>query len=431
MKQQQVPSSTPAQARARKTSKKPRLPRYGIRPIQRPVGWPVLAASAFHGPIGEAVKGVEAHTEADPAAVLTTLLSYAGSLIGKDTFFELSGIEFRANLFMLIIGPTSIGKKGTSLHLAKKLLGTGHEVRELSGLASGESVITELAEPNESSCNVLIIEEEFGRLLESAGRNGSTLSMHVRLLFDGNPLARRTVEGSSRVSDYHAGLLGHITPPELKLRLSQSDQTNGLANRLMMIASYSPRIVIWDDQGRPGSNVGPAVRITNLASIATAGSKRGRIQISDDAWDLLSRIHLNRELSLDNALIARLETQLCRLALVYAVMDGAEEVEVVHVEAARAVVEYAKATTELFFPENQFGVTARQLLMLIREAESDGLTLSQMGKLFSGHLDPAVRNSALKELLDAQLIVEEVVGSDGRPARKYTAAVSPASESEV
>jgi len=68
----------------------------------------------YHGLLGDIVRAVEPHTEADPVALLTQLMAAYGNVIGRGAYFEVEADRHHANLFICIAGATSKGRKGVS-----------------------------------------------------------------------------------------------------------------------------------------------------------------------------------------------------------------------------------------------------------------------------------------------------------------------------
>src|SRR6266545_1431944 len=75
--------------------------------------WPVpLRAPAYHGAIGELVRAIDPHTEADPAAVLIQTLVMFGNVIGRTAHFRVEADIHYLNLFTAVVGQTAKGRKG-------------------------------------------------------------------------------------------------------------------------------------------------------------------------------------------------------------------------------------------------------------------------------------------------------------------------------
>ena len=152
----------------------------------RAQGPPELPDAALHGLVGDLVRKIDPHTEADPAAVLVTLLTVLGNLIGPGPSVSVGATRHRANLFALVVGATAKARKGTSLAEGARV---GRLLDEAwagecmaSGIASGEGVIALVADDVEDGeaprdRRALIVEEEFARLLNTGRREGSTVSI--------------------------------------------------------------------------------------------------------------------------------------------------------------------------------------------------------------------------------------------------------------
>ena len=77
--------------------------------------WPApLAPEAFHGIAGEIVRTIEPETEADPAALLFQLLAAVGNMLGAGACIRVEGDRHPPRLFVVQVGRTSKGRKGTS-----------------------------------------------------------------------------------------------------------------------------------------------------------------------------------------------------------------------------------------------------------------------------------------------------------------------------
>jgi len=91
---------------------------------------------------------------------------------------------------------------------------------------------TEIVEEGVEDKRVLVIEEEFGKALRSAKREGNTLSPIIRELWDsGSP--RTLTKNPTKATNAHVSILGQITEEELKREISVVDLVNGLANRFL------------------------------------------------------------------------------------------------------------------------------------------------------------------------------------------------------
>jgi hypothetical protein len=87
-----------------------------------PLAWPVLDEVAFCGLPGDIVRAIEPHTEADPVAVLSSLLAAFGNAIGRGAFFRVGADRHHLKLNVALVGDTSKGRKGMSWGYVRELM---------------------------------------------------------------------------------------------------------------------------------------------------------------------------------------------------------------------------------------------------------------------------------------------------------------------
>ncbi|MFV2063516.1 MAG: DUF3987 domain-containing protein [Chloroflexota bacterium] len=315
---------------------------------QEPDDWPEAPdGAAYHGILGDITRAVEEHTEADPVGVLGTLLTMFGSACGGSRWLYQGSMQ-RTNLSMLPVGDTALGRKGTALSIARaafRLVDPALEDLWLPGIASGEGLaghIQRLQGEHPDEERVLVVEPEFGRLLSVMNREGSTLSPILRNAWDGVPLGHSRARDESLVTRHHVSLIGHITPPELRAKLSDADGANGFANRVLFLAVRRPRLIPFP--GSPDGFVQPYV--VHLRRAVDAAHRPAEMVFDQDArerWEAFYfELALMPRLGLSGAITGRQEAQVARLALVYALADGSDGIGADHLEAAIAFADYAK-----------------------------------------------------------------------------------------
>lgn len=178
------------------------------------IEFPNLSEKALYGLAGEIVRIIEPHTEADNVALLVQLLAGFGSLIGKSAYFRAEADFHYTKLFLVLVGASSKGRKGTSLGYIKRLLIRVDESFSecmQDGLSSGEGIIfhvrdkitkqspirekgrivdyqEEIIDEGAKEKRLFIIEPEFARVLKVMQREGNTLSSIIRQAWDSDRL---------------------------------------------------------------------------------------------------------------------------------------------------------------------------------------------------------------------------------------------------
>jgi hypothetical protein len=204
--------------------------------------WPEpLSEDAYHGLAGKIVRLIEPHTEADPAAILVQLLTAFGSAIGRGPHWMIEGDLHTTNLFTVLVGDTSKGRKGTSWGRVRQLfaLVDDYWVDQCvqSGLSSGEGLIWAVRDPVDkrgkqgkggnlgledgiedtgiSDKRLLVIEEEFASTLRVLSREGNTLSPVIRQAWDQGDLRSMSKNSSACATGALISMIGHVTADEL------------------------------------------------------------------------------------------------------------------------------------------------------------------------------------------------------------------------
>lgn len=387
--------------------------------VAHEVGWPApLDAAAFHGPLGDVVRAVEARTEADPVGILATLLSSVGACMGHWRYLY-QGSPQGTNVFTVLVGDSSSGRKGTAGSIAREVMSAAYPEWEklvVAGLGSGEGLIAHLKRNEDTEHRALVMESEFGRLLTVMGREGSTLSPVVRDAWDGVPMGRFLAREQSLVTWHHVAIVAHVTPVELRVKLTDTDAANGFGNRFLWFAVRRTKLVPFPES--PRGAVPPHV-IEDLRGAILAAQTPAEIKWSRDAADrweaLYASLTSQSRYGLLGALAARGEAQIARLALLYALLDQASEIEVDHLAAAEAVWAYCERSLLYVFGQSTGNRDADTLLLYL----VDGPLEWESAKRALGVRRAADMNDAVKLLESLRLVEVRTVARDGggRPKR--------------
>ena len=395
-----------------------------------PAGWPAPPAPAvYHELLGEIVRRIAPHTEADPVAILTQLLVAFGAAAGRGAWFTVEATRHHPNEFMLLVGDSSKARKGSSWDHVRRLLATVDASigqRTLTGLSSGEGLIWAVRDPTGqdpgiSDQRLLVIEPEFSSVLKASSREISTLSPTLRCAWDGRPLAILTRTAPARATSAHIALIGHITQAELRRHTTTIELANGYLNRILIVACRRQRLLPEGGHHDPLADSGlPRLLAATLKHAQTAG----QIRLDADARELWH--HAYQQLSqprdgIVGQITARAEAHTIRLALIYALADAAKQIGPPHLHAALALHDYATRSAAWALQRATGQPLAEQIHAALN-ANPAGLTRSQISDTLK-HNQPSGRlDDALRALQATGRATVTQIATGGRPAQLWTAA---------
>lgn len=398
-----------------------------IESVPPRVRWPSPPSrDVYHGLTGHIVDLITPYVESDPAAVLVQFLCAFGVAVGIRPHFMVGATRHGPNTYVALAGQTSRARKGTSwdpLEILFKQADPWFAQRIMSGIGSGERLVGIVADSADSDAQpdrrLLLHEPELARLLAVVNREGSTLSAYLRAAYDGKQLRNEVKEKRTVASVHHIGLIGHCTEEELQGRLSEEQIRNGLANR---IAWFSvKRVKRLPD---PPIFEGAAVEAASgeLQAMLSRAAGIHRLQRSPQATRLWTEWYselADDDLGMAGAIMARAEAHVTRFACIYALLDAVEVIELEHLRAAIALVEYSKRCISYVWGRETGDVIADKIL---EELAFGPLTRTQISReVFSGNL-PAYQLEKAARALErrGQLVRERVVTSQpGRPAERW------------
>lgn len=302
-------------------------------------------------------------------------LTAMGSAIGRQPHVVFYGHDEPGRLYSLIVGKWARGRKGTAWNAIHKLF--IHAEPEWAdkcietGLQSPEAMIEAVADGPYVDPRMLIKEDEFGRFIATMGAN-RRFPAQMRTAYDGTVLSRKRVKQQPLIStQHHISMIGMITPGEL---IALQKLSGGLESRILYVYSAPGRATNTDPFKENDDDAILAERtlsainhawdcvLDNCGPIsAELAELRGippntRFPINDDVADnWLGRIRpmveeLADEIGEDfERYTARGQTQVIRLALLYALADEAKEIGWAHVEAAMALWEFCAFSARRIF----------------------------------------------------------------------------------
>jgi hypothetical protein len=393
---------------------------------------PVLADDAFYGVLGEYVRLIEPHTEADPAAILVAGLVAFGNACGNGPNYVVEADRHHTNLFAVCVGESGHGRKGVSLNRALALFPEEFVKNNISqGLSSGEGLIfavrdqttkynakdevLEIIDPGVSDKRLLVTETEYAQTLKVLKREGNTLSPILRVAFDGGVL-RAMTKNQTKATDPHVSIVAHVTRQELKKCLGESEYFNGFANRFLWAITRRTKLI---SENGDCVDISPfQQRVANALSQAMTVTTMKRSEEARALWrDLYVKLNGDRS-GMFGACTSRAAPITLRLSMIYALADGVDVIEVKHLQAAHAVWRYCEASARLIFGEEQADALTSEVHRLI--CARPGLTKTDLINALNRNVPAKDIAGALVTLYGKGKITCTVDKSGpGRPAERW------------
>lgn len=387
---------------------------------------PELAPGALYGVLGDIVRSVEPHTEADPAAILLSLLCMAGIAIGSGPRCVAGMTLMPARLQVWICGPTGDGRKGASLGVARRIMAIADAEfaasRIMSGFGSGEAIVDEVADGSDH--RLLCLAPEGASLLAVMSRRGDTTSTILRDSYDSDVLSARARQKNSVAVDSHVGLLVHITPSDLAGGLSDTSIRNGFANRGLFVWSHRGTKRIPRGSGATPKAAEEYARV--LGDRIQWARSRSLVTFTDEAaptWDqYYCDFGSDAPTDLLRDLEVRGEVHVQRICMILALLDGESHMHSRHLAAAMSIWDYCRTSSRMLFGDEGSVESARLLtpqqqdnrkmesdLAKLHDAISDGpLSRTAQFALFGRHRTKVELGRLRTELVRRNVAMERL-----------------------
>lgn len=410
--------------------------------------WPKLDDAALYGLAGKIVHTINPHTEADPVAVLLNVLTAFGNCINATAHTKVQHDTHPAKLFVVQVGDTSKGRKGTAWstphHLFSRCDPNWAKERVKTGLSSAEGLIYHvrdalykkqpvkdrgrvtgyqevMVEEAVDDKRLLILESEFASTLTVMSREGNTLSTALRDAWDKSTLSTLTRNSPLTATQVHISLIAHITKQELLARLDDTSKANGFANRFLF-ALVKRSKELPEGGAVPDEELQPlAARLSEVITFARTATELKRGTEAKELWAAVYHDLSKGKPGLLGAVLSRAEAQVLRLSVIYALLDKSSVVRVEHLRAALAVWEYCERSALLIFSNRLGDPTADRILEALRTAGAKGMTDTDLYELFGGNKSANERARALTLLLDLGLVKQRKEETGGRPRTLWVA----------
>lgn len=410
---------------------------------------PRLPADALYGPIGDLVRGFEPTTEASPAGILVSLLVFLGAALGRSAYVKAGGTRHPPNLFALLVGPTSRGRKGTAVraarHVLQRVAPTFARLNlKAGGLSSGQGIIYHVRDPRPGNLDkkgqptpgdpgvsdkrLLVVEDEFAVALKMKRGDTSTLDPVMRSAWDSGSLSTLSKGDPLTATDAHVAILGSITAEELRTLLVDTDYASGFANRFLFAWVERTRLLPLGEEPDDAA-LAPMLHTIREALAAREGAEERAVPLAVSARARYDAFYIAESTTLSagarGTATARGTVIVLRVALIYALIDRSTVITLAHLEAALALWQFAKASLFFCVPAGAGALDpdARKVLEALDAAGPIGLTRSDLRRsAFRSNNATAER---FQKALDALLrngmasFVSEPSRSGGRRAERW------------
>ena len=391
---------------------------------------PVPDPACLYGLVGDIARAGSHNTEANPYAVAASAIAYLGAALGRGPYFPIGDDLHHARLFLLHVGRSGIGRKGTAKRLIKRIHDVLKAKDELlapqvhsGGLSTREGLAMLLHDgykdgktdvPAIVDKRLLVIESEFANVLHQSKRDGNTLSSGLRDAWDGTSIQPAVKTSRVWATDPHISFIGDITPSELLEMMSKREMTNGFGNRFIFFHAEGDTVNAFPQPTPDNVVEALADRVAQVLRYAGADNHGSnnvlRIEFSPDAalvYDGLYGGELRDRSGGERiaALLDRRPPVLMRLAMLFALTDQTHIISVGHINAAMAWVRYWGDSVKFIFqnPTNRLATKAKPTITqrIVDHLTAHGPTTRTdlVKNCFGKHIAAAELDLDLNELL--------------------------------
>jgi hypothetical protein len=382
--------------------------------------WPILNPDAMHGLAGDVVRLIEPHTESDPVALLIQFIVYFGNAVDRIPYYLVEASRHYPNMFAVLVGQSSKSRKGTSAARIRDIMSFADAADSdwtqkciESGLSSGEGVIWRIRDPiykiqkgqrvledeGIRDKRLLIDEHEYFQVLTVMKREGNTLSRVVLDAWYRAILQTMTKHSPARATCAHVSIVGHITEDELRQTLDHTSAMNGFANRFVFALVRRSRVLPHGGGELDASTKKDVVE--RLQYAMGQARQTGRVTMTPAAateWEQVYPQLSDGHPGMWGAACGRAEAQTIRFALIYALLDASSTIDLVHLKAAMALWDYCQQSAKHIFGDLFGERVVDTILLALRESGPEGMTRTEINRLFSSNRSSSEIANALQRL---------------------------------
>jgi len=267
---------------------------------------------------------------------------------------------------------------------------------------------------------LLVVEEEFSRVLKCANREHNTLSAVFRQAFDTGDLRILTKSNPAEATGAHISCIGHITNHELVRHLTDTECANGFANRIPWVCVRRSKELPEGGKAHLLDFSDIEARLKKVVAYAQTCGELRRDTVARELWCRIYHDLSAGKPGLFGAITSRAEAYVVRFSLLYAVLDCADCIRREHLEAALAAWRYCEDSARYIFGESLGDPDANAILAGLRKAGAAGLTRTEINEgIFQRHKAKGEIDRALNVLAECGLAESKPSPTEGRAAERW------------
>lgn len=304
-------------------------------------------AAAFHGIARRYVDLMAPTTEAPDAFHLGAFLTLVGAMIGRRVRMQYSGDPLYANLYTVLIGASGSSRKDTAIKrtlwlpnvmLPPRLVTPSFNVSR--DVSSAEGLITDL----KNHPNTLLYLTELSALIKNARRKSTTTILDRLIEAWDTPHILQNLNKLSPVSavNPYLSIIAATQPKRLATEMTDEDIHSGFAGRWLYVVGTGKAPMADPPRADPAVAWGVYLAVHDAIHGYADGQELDLDATARDRWfawyEREGRGHgIDEE---QDTMRIRHAVLMRKVALIYAVTDGAAAVEDRHLAAAMALVDW-------------------------------------------------------------------------------------------
>tara|TARA_B110000240_G_scaffold142278_1_gene157371 strand:- start:964 stop:3045 length:2082 start_codon:yes stop_codon:yes gene_type:complete len=383
---------------------------------------------------------VSPHSESSIMGLIFSFITSLGNILGKKMYHKVEGDKHYGNLFICLVGGTSTGRKGTSWGRVRGLfnlidpdwvnsnikgglyngVGLIHSVRDEKKIYSKKAKGEITVDKGVKDKRLLAVQTEFVSVLSLSKGESNIITQVLRDAWDGGNLTTLIKNNRDISTNPHISIIGHITPNELLDNIAKSDLSNGFANRFLWVFVEMTKELPFGGDLKDSDLMSIVVKVKSI--IEWVNDQKEIEMIWDEGakqtWrDSYSDLVQDFEGDL-GTVTSRAAPQVLRLTMLFAVMEKDNVMKKEHLKAALTLWKYALKSADFIFGNNMNGKTQNKILLGLT-TNHNGLTKTQIHKLFNNHVSKEDINTSLSYLSQFEWIYKQTIPTNGKNKTIY------------